>query len=56
MTYGQIAILTLIVGVFFTLGAVLAWASWYSQSRTHRRVRHHRGAYLPGGGLITDDD
>jgi hypothetical protein len=56
MTYGQIAILAAIVGVFFTFGVVLAWASWYSQPRTHRRVRHHHGAYPTGGGLITDDD
>jgi hypothetical protein len=44
MTFGQIAILAVIVGVFFTLGVVLAWASWYPQSRTYRRVRHHHGA------------
>jgi hypothetical protein len=56
MSYGQIAVLLLIVGVFTTFGAMLAWASWHSQSRTNRRVRHHRGAYPTGSGLITDDD
>jgi hypothetical protein len=56
MTYGQIAILSVIVGVFSTLGVVLAWASWYSQTRTHRRASHKHRAYPAGGGLITDDD
>ncbi|HUI34671.1 MAG TPA: hypothetical protein VLX67_03985 [Stellaceae bacterium] len=56
MTYGQIAVLALIIGVFTTLGAVLAWASWYSQSPKHERARHKHGKYPAGGGLITDDD
>jgi hypothetical protein len=56
MTYGQMAVLAVIVGVFTTLGAVLAWASWYSQSKPHDRPRHKHGAYPTGSSLITDDD
>ncbi len=56
MTYSQIAVLALIVGVFVTLGAVLAWASWYSQSRPHDKLRHKHGGYPTAGGLVTDDD
>lgn len=56
MTYGQIAILTLIVGVFFTLGAVLGWASWYTRPRLDSRPGNKHGAYPAGRGLIVDDD
>ena len=56
MTYIQIAVLAAIVGVFSTFGAVLAWVSWYSQSRRQDRVGRKHGEYPAGGGLITDDD
>ena len=49
MTYGQIAILTLIVGVFFTLGAVLGWASWYTRPRPDSQPRQ-QARCIPGGG------
>ena len=55
MTFGQIAVLAAIVGVFSALGAVLAWASWYSQSHPHRRARHHHDAYPASSHLIIDD-
>jgi hypothetical protein len=56
MSYGQIAILSLIVGAFSTFGVVLAAVTWYCRPHAHRRGRHHRGAYPTASGLITDDD
>lgn len=56
MTYSQIAILTLIVGVFTTFGVVLAAITWYCRPQAQRRVRRQRGVYPTGSGLITDDD
>jgi hypothetical protein len=56
MSYGQIAILTLIVGLFTAFGALLGWASWYSRPRAQHRDSGQHGVYPSSGGLITDDD
>ena len=56
MSYSQISALAAIVGVFSSFGVVLAFVSWYSQTRAHRRTGNAHRAYPTGGGLITDDD
>ena len=59
MPVHDIVILTLIVAVFTTFGAVLGWLTWYCSDKRKRPVqrRGHRDYVYPSGrGLITDDD
>jgi len=54
----DIAILTIIAGVFVTFGVVLGWVSWYSRDGAQgaRRTAAGHGKYPSHPGLLTDDD
>ena len=47
--------LTLIVAVFVTFGAVLAWVSWYCRDAASHDA-HRRAVEASPIGLIADDD
>lgn len=51
----DIAILTVICGLFFSFGVVLTWVSWYCRPGHHRQKQRHAHHVSSAHQMVIDD-